>query len=334
MASIIEFKQTGGPEQLQIVDRPVAAPAPDEVQIAIKAAGLNRAELLFLAGQYLVQPTLPSPIGLEASGIIQAVGETVEQFSVGQAVSITPNVDPTQYGALGEVINVPVTSLQPKPEGTSFINAAAFWMAYPTAWGGLVQTGGLTANSEQTVLISAASSSVGIAAIQIAKDHGANVIATTRTKAKVDAIRSVGPDHIVVTDDEDLVDRVQTITNSKGFDIAFDPIGGPFVETLATAAGREAIIVEYGLLSGEVATLPFFTMVGKGLSIRAFHLVLDLLQHPDRLKIAIAHLLPRLEDGSYTPIIDQTYPLEKVQEAYQRLASNQQFGKVVIKVAA
>ncbi|PZD75160.1 Quinone oxidoreductase 1 [Acaryochloris thomasi RCC1774] len=334
MANIIEFKQTGGPEQLQIIERPITPPAPDEVQVAIKAAGLNRAELLFLAGQYLVQPSLPSRIGLEASGVIKAVGENVDQFSVGQAASITPNLDPTQYGVLGEVVNVPVAALQLKPESASFINAAAFWMAYPTAWGGLVQTGGLTANVGQNVLISAASSSVGIAAIQIAKAYGANVIATTRTAAKVDAIRSVGPDHIVVTDEEDLVERVQAITNSEGFDIAFDPVGGPFVEALATAAGREAIIVEYGLLSGEQAPLPFFTMVGKGLSIKAFHLVFDLLQHPDRLKIAIEHLLPRLEDGTYAPVIDQIYPLEKFQEAYQRLASNQQFGKVVIEVTA
>ena len=200
MAKVIEFERTGGPEQLNLIEHPIAAPAPHEVQVEIKAAGLNRVELLFLAGEYLVQPNPPARIGFEASGVIRALGKNVDGFSVGQAVSVTPNLDPTLYGVLGEVANVPVTTLQPKPDGISFIDAAAFWMAYPTAWGGLVQAGGLTANAGQTVLISAASSSVGIAAIQIAKTYGAKVIATTRTAEKVDAIRTVGTDYIIVTD--------------------------------------------------------------------------------------------------------------------------------------
>ena len=334
MTKIIEFSQTGGPEQLDLVERSIMLPAANEAQIEIKAAGLNRAELLFFAGEYLTQPKLPSSLGFEASGIVRALGEDVTAFSVGQAVSVTPNFDPSLYGVLGELANVPAAALQPKPDSVSFVDAAGFWMAYPTAWGGLVQAGGLKANAGQTVLISAASSSVGIAAIQIAKAYGAVVIATTRTAAKVDAIQSIGLDHIIVTDEEDLVERVQTITDGKGFDIAFDPVGGPFVETLATAAGRDAVIVEYGLLSGEVAMLPFLTMLGKGLSIKAFHLAFDLLQHPNRLKIATDHLLPRLEDGTYKPTIDQTYTLEQTRDAYTRLASNLQFGKVMIEVAA
>jgi len=332
MAKIVEFSQMGGPEKLTLVERSIAAPAANEAQVDIRAAGLNRAELLFLAGDYLTQPKLPSRIGFEASGIIRALGENVTDFTVGQAVSITPNFDPSLHGVLGELTNVPAVALKPKPDGISFVDAAGFWMAYPTAWGGLVHAGGLMANAGQTVLISAASSSVGLAAIQIAKAYGAEVIATTRSLAKVDVIRAIGPDHMIVTDEENWVERVQAITQGKGVDIAFDPVGGPFVERLATAAGREATIVEYGLLSGKMATLPFFTMIGKGLTIKTFHLAFDLLQHPDRLKTATEHLLPRLEDGTYKPIVDEIYSLEQVQDAYTRLASNQQFGKVMIEV--
>ncbi|MFK8182414.1 MAG: zinc-dependent alcohol dehydrogenase family protein [Phormidesmis sp.] len=330
MVKVVEFQQVGGPEQLNIVERDVPAPAANEVMVEVKAAGLNRAELLFLGGQYLVQPNVPARIGVEASGIVLALGAAVKHFSVGQAVSIIPNLDPSLYGVIGEVVTVPAEALQPKPDERSFIEAATFWMAYPTAWGGLVQSGGLKADAGQTVLISAASSSVGIAAIQVAKAYGATVIATTRTTQKVNAIRSLDPDHIIVANDENLAERVLTITGGKGFDIAFDPVSGPFVERLANAAGREAVIVEYGLLSGEMAPLPLFTMLNKGLSITAFHLVLDLLQHPERLEQAIAHLLPRFKDGTYRPIIDRSYPLLRVQDAYARMASNQQFGKVAV----
>ena len=187
--------------------------------------------------------------------------------------------------------------------------------------------------SGQTVLVTAASSSVGIAAIQIAKNYGATVIATTRTTEKLDAIRSIGPDHIIVTDDEELVEQVHVITQGNGFDIAFDPIGGSFVEKLAVAAGRNAVIVEYGMLSGESSTLPFFAMITKGLSIKVFHLSFDLLQHTERLRVAINHLLPRLKDGTYVPVIDRTYPLERIREAYAHMASNRQFGKIMLQIS-
>lgn len=336
MTKVVEFQQIGGPKQLSLIDRSIADPAPDEVQVEIKAAGLNRAELLFVAGEYLVQPTPPSRLGFEGSGIIRMLGDKVSQFSVGQAVSITPNMDVTKYGVLAEIVNVPSEALQPKPDGISFVDAATFWMAYPTAWGGLVQAGNLTANANQTVLISAASSSVGIAAIQIAKAYGATVIATTRTDIKAAAIRDAGADHIIVTDGENLVEQlvkqVQAITNGSGFNIAFDAVCGPFVEALAAAAARDAIIVEYGLLSGELPTMPFFSMIAKGLSIKSFHLSFDLLQHSNRLKVATDHLLPRLKNGTYSPVIAKAYTLNQVQEAYTYLASNNQFGKVVIEV--
>lgn len=333
MAKIVEFKNIGGPEQLQLCDRDLAPPAPNEVQVEIAAVGLNRAELLFLAGEYLILPKLPARIGLEASGLIRSLGENVDGFSIGQAVSIIPNLDPSVYGVLGEAVNVPAAALQPKPASVSFIDAAAFWMAYPTAWGGLVQAGGLKARAEQTVVIPAASSSVGIAAIQIAKNYGATVIATTRTARKVDAIRNVGADAVIVTDEEDLVERVSVITDGKGFDIAFDPVGGNFLEMLAAVARREAVIVEYGLLSGEIATLPFFSMLRKGLTVKSFHLSFDLFQHPERFRVATDHLLPRLQNGTYIPAIEKIYCLENSQEAYRHLASNRQFGKIAIEVA-
>ena len=332
MAKIVEFERIGGPEQLRLVDREVPAPGPGEVQVDIKAAGLNRAELLHLAGQYLMDPVLPSKIGMEGAGVVRAVGAGVDGVAVGDEVAVTPNMSPDRYGVVGETANVPAAALQPKSAGASFVDTAAFWMAYPTAYGGLVQAGGLRQGAGQSVVIPAASSSVGIAAIQVAKAHGATAIATTRTRAKADRIRALGADHVIATAEEDLEARVREITGGKGFDIAFDPVAGPFVETLAAAAAREARIVLYGLLSGAATPLPLLTMLTKGLTVRTFHVGFDLFAYPDRLAAARDHLLPGLDSGAYTPVIDSTFPLDEAAKAYERLASNRQLGKVVIAV--
>lgn len=332
MSKIIIFEKIGDPKILTLVDHAVPAPGPDEVQIEVQYAGLNRAELLFMTGQYLLQPTLPSKVGVEASGLITQLGEGIDDVSIGDAVSVFPTIDIRRYGLVGEIANVPRWALIPKPPTISFEAAAAFWMAYGTAWGGLVQEGGLAAGLSQIVIISAASSSVGLAAIDIAKSIGSTVIATTRTRDKAEVIKSCGADHVVVTDEQDLVERVHSITGGHGFDIAFDPINGPFVELLAKAAAKDAVIVEYGGLSGETATLPFFSMISNGLAIRTFHLGFDLSDHAVRFDRAKAYLLPKLESGEFKPLIDKTFPLIDTRAAYERLASNEQIGKIMIDV--
>jgi NADPH2:quinone reductase len=333
VARVFEFSQTGGPEQLALVERDVPPPGPKEVQVDIRATGLNRAELMLLAGQYLVDPVLPSKIGMEGAGVITAFGSDVSGWGIGFEVCITPNLEPDKYGVLGEKVNVPEACLQPKPANVSFKEAAAFWMAYPTAYGGLVNAGGLREGGGQVVLISAASSSVGIAAIQIASAHGATCIATTRTRAKAEWVRSVGAHHVIVTDEENLAERVHEITNGKGFDIAFDPVAGPMVEALGAAAAPGATIVEYGILSGEVPTLPLFPMLFKGFSITAFHVVFHLFAKPELFDVACQHLLPRWKNGQYKPLIDETFAFDDAVKAYEHLASNAQFGKVVIERA-
>lgn len=332
MSKVVMFDELGGPEVVRVAERTVEAPAAKEVQIEVRAAGLNRAELMFMAGEYLAQPALPSHLGVEAAGIVRAVGDGVTSVAVGDKISVFPTIDMTRYGTLGELANVPEWAITPKPPTVTFTEAAAFWMAYATAWGGLVQSGGLKQGAGQTVLISAASSSVGLASIDVAKAYGATVIATTRTQDKALALCDYGADHVVVTEREDLVDAVQSVTDGVGFHIALDPVGGSFVEALASAAAREAIIVEYSLLAGEPTPLPFFAMIGKGLSIKTFHLGFDLAQHGDRLRAAKDYLLPKFASGKFRSQIDRTFSLDQAPAAYQRLASNQQVGKVVIEV--
>jgi NADPH:quinone reductase-like Zn-dependent oxidoreductase len=330
VSKIVRFNSIGGPDVLEITEEQLAAPKDNEVLVDIKAAGLNRAEYLYMQGLYLVEPKLPSRIGVEGSGVIEAVGSNVTSFEVGQEVSITPNMSPAEYGVIGEKAIIPVQALAPKSPDISFEEAAAIWMAFPTAYGGLVEVGGLKQGEQQYVVISAASSSVGLPAIQIAKNHGAKVIATSRNFSKRNALLDAGADHVIATSEEDFAARVMEITEGHGFDIAFDPIGGPFLETLADGAAVEATIVVYGALAMSDTSFPLFPAIGKGLRVCGFHLVYNLFDHVDRTERAMAHLGENLANGKYKPIIDRVFPLSEVAQAYEHMAGGEQIGKIIV----
>jgi NADPH:quinone reductase-like Zn-dependent oxidoreductase len=330
VSKIVRFNSIGGPNVLEITEEQLAAPKDNEVLVDIKAAGLNRAEYLYMQGLYLVEPKLPSRIGVEGSGVIEAVGSNVTSFEVGQEVSITPNMSPAEYGVIGEKAIIPVQALAPKSPDISFEEAAAIWMAFPTAYGGLVEVGGLKQGEEQYVVVSAASSSVGLPAIQIAKNHGAKVIATSRDFSKRNALLDAGADHVIATSEEDFAARVMEITEGHGFDIAFDPIGGPFLETLADGAAVEATIVVYGALAMSDTSFPLFPAIGKGLRVCGFHLVYNLFDHVDRTERAMAHLGENLANGKYKPIIDRVFPLSEVAQAYEHMAGGEQIGKIIV----
>lgn len=334
MNKIVEFSALGGPEVLSIEDRATSQPKAGEVQIAMKAAGLDRAELLFIAGQYLVDPELPSGLGFEGAGAVVAVGDGVTRFKPGDRVAITPAFKQNAYGVLGTVVNMPETALEPMIGEVSYRDAAAFWMAFGTAYGLLVQTGGLTEGAGQTVVMNAASSSVGTATFQIVKAHGGISIATTRTADKVQGLKDAGADHVIVTDDEDVVARVMEITDERGFDIALDAVAGEAGEALANAAGFEAVMVVYGLLAGTPSMTPFYPMVSKGLRVTGFHLAWLMLDHPERRAVAVAHLNEGLASGVYKPLIDKVFPFDQLQEAYVHMASNEQLGKIVVEIAS
>lgn len=328
MTKVAIFDKPEGPDYLKLVDQKVGEPGPGEVRVNMRAAGLNRSEWLFLHGQYLAQPKPPSKIGVEGAGIIEAVGAGVSDFSPGDEVCIIPAFSPADYGVIAQQAIVPVQALMAKPENLSFPEAAAIGMAYPTVYGGLLQAGGLQAGD--TVVITAASSGVGLAAVQVAKAHGATVIGTSRTAKKAQAIKDAGADYVIATDEENFATRVQEITGGKGFDLAVDAVSGPFLELLAAAAAHEATIVEYGALSMAPVNYPLFPAIAKGLRVVGFHLVWNLLDYPTRRAAAIADISAKLASGAYRPVLDKYFPLEDTADAYRYLASNNQQGKVII----
>ena len=223
MPRVVRFHRTGGPEVLQIDTIDVPAPGSGEVRINVKALGLNRAESMFRTGQYLEQPVLPSRLGYEAAGIVESVGPGVAGLKPGDAVSTIPAFSQGKYGVYGDVAVVPAAAVAKHPASLSWTEAAAIWMQYLTAYGALIDIAKLTQGD--TVLIPAASSSVGIAAIQIAKLVGATPIALTRKDDKREALIALGATHVIATEKQDLVAEVQKLTKGKGARVAFDPGG-------------------------------------------------------------------------------------------------------------
>ena len=330
MSKRVIFNQIGGPEVLEFSEQPIPAPSENELVVRIKANGLNRAEHMFFNGIYIFQPIFPSPLGIEGAGIVHEVGNQNSTFKKGDKVCLMPNMDNTKYGYLGEYVLAPKEAIIKMPDNLDFESAAAFWVAYGTAYGILIQQGGLLQGTHQTVVITAASSSVGIACIQMAKNHGAKVIATTRTSVKKSYLKNAGADYVIATEEENLTAQIQELTNGKGFDIAVDPVTGSIVNELAEAAGFEAKIVLYGRLNNEDGLFPLFPVLGKGINITGFHLSFHLLEHQDRRDKMVAFLTRQLQNDKYKIIIDKTFSLENVKDAYVYLESNQQKGKIVL----
>lgn len=328
-AKVVRFHETGDASVLKIEMEPLQTPGDDEVRLNVEAIGLNRAEVMFRYGAYLEQPQLPSKLGYEAAGVIDAVGKNVTAFKVGERVSTIPGFSMSQYGVYGQSAVVPAMLVAKYPENFSARQGTSIWMQYITAYGALVDVGGL--KKGQTVVITAASSSVGLAAIQIAKIIGAKIIATTRGETKAGYLTDAGADHVIQTDNENFVDRVLEITGGKGAELIFDPIAGPFLELSAGAAARGGKIIVYGALDGRPTTFPLFAALIKGLAIHGYTLA-EVTLDPSRLKKAKEFILEGLESGSLVPVIDRVFKLDDIQKAHEYMESNQQIGKIVVTV--
>jgi NADPH:quinone reductase-like Zn-dependent oxidoreductase len=326
---IVRFHKAGGPEVLQFDEFPLPEPAQGEVRLRVKAIGLNRAESMFRNAMYLETPVFPSTNGYEASGIVETVGPGVDPSWIGKNASTIPAFSLNDYGVYGEVAIVPIHAVAEYPAKLSYEEATSIWMQYITAYGALVHFGKLTKGD--FVLITAASSSVGLAAIEIAKAEGAISIATTRTSVKKAELLSLGADHVIVTEEEDLVVRVNEITAGKGARLIFDPIGGKGIEALTEAAAIQGTIFEYGALATEPTPYPLFTALSKRLLIQGYTLR-DIVADPVGLSKVKKYIFDHLVAGNFKPRIDKTFSFAQIVEAHRYMESNAQIGKIVVTV--
>lgn len=335
-AKIVRFHKTGTADVLQLDELPIPEPGAGEVRLRVKAIGLNRAEIMLREDKYFVSPILPSKIGYEASGVVEAVGPEVDPSLVGKVRSTVP-VYPLNYlyGTYGEVAIVPASVLAEYPDNLSFEEGTSIWMQYITAWGAIVHNGRVAKGDY--VVLTAASSSIGIAAIQISKSEGAIVIATTRESSKKGDLLAAGADHVIVTSEEkDISGRILELTHGVGAKVIFDPIGGPAIKELAKATAKNALLILYGTLSPETTPLPIYESWSQAAQLKPFSIkgyaLLEITNDPEAMRQAVKYVYDKVGNGELKPKIDRIFPLSEIVEAHRYMERGQQIGKIVVTV--
>lgn len=325
---IIRFHETGELEVLNIENVTLDDPVNDEVLFKVDAFALNRADILHYQGFHTTLPEFPSRIGSEATGEVVKVGENVTDFKVGDRVTSIPFNTP-KYGVQGAYALMPQDYLSLVPENLTVEEACSFWMQYSTAYFALFHVGNV--KKGDYVFVPAISSSAGFGCYQLAKDIGANVIGSTRSAAKKEELKQLGVDHLIITNEESVEKRLLELSNGEGVSFVYDPIAGKFCDEYLDSLSRGAVIIIYGLLDPNPTLYPLVSLIRKKAIMDAysqFNHVEDL----NKLNECKAYVLERIESGKLKPIVDKTFEFKDYKKAYEYMMSNQQIGKIVVRV--
>jgi NADPH:quinone reductase-like Zn-dependent oxidoreductase len=331
----------GGPEVLAVEERPDPEVGSDEVRIAVRAAGINFADLMARSGVYPDAPKPPCVIGYEVAGEVESVGESVTDFAVGDRV-----LAGSRFGGYAELVSVPTGQVVALPERLSFEQGAAFPVNYSTAYAALVIMGGLAGNDR--VLIHAAAGGVGIAATQVAKGIGAEIFGTA-SASKHDAIRAQGVDHPIDYRNADFAEEAMKITGGTGLDVIIDAVGPSSfkkdyeilrpggrvimygLSEVQTGDTRNIPAVLKGLVRMPLATMPWWKSLqvmneNKGV----FGLNMLKWWDDEGLDRALEPLSEGLERGDYEPVVAEAFPFERAADAHAMIAERRNVGKVVL----
>ncbi|MCA9538837.1 MAG: NAD(P)H-quinone oxidoreductase [Myxococcales bacterium] len=321
----LRITRPGGPEVLQIGEHKLRAPGPGEVHVEVRAAGVNRADILQRLGFYPAPPDAPPDVpGLEFAGIVVGRGEGATRFALGDRV-----MGITGGGACAEALLAHERTLLPVPALLSDSQAAAVPEAFMTAFDALTLQGEMRMG--ERVLVQAVGSGVGTAAVQLIRAAGAQALGTSRTADKLVQAVSLGLDVPVHTTDGRFADAVRAATGGEGVDLILDLVSGDYVrEGLFALAPRGRLIV-VGLLAGPRTDLPLGLLLTKRLTIRGT----VLRSRPLEEKIAVArafarHVLPGLADGTLRPVVHAVLPMAEAAEAHRAMQAEAPFGKLVL----
>jgi NADPH:quinone reductase-like Zn-dependent oxidoreductase len=234
-----------------------------------------------------------------------------------------------QYFTYGEIVTVPAYAVVRHPSSLSFAEAASVWMMFMTAYGALIEDANI--GNGDFVVITAASSSVGLAAIQLANYAGATPIALTRTSAKREALLAAGAAHVIATGEVDMAAEIMRITGGKGARVAFDPIGGPSFPKLISALSFQGTVFLYGALAEGETPIPVLAMLAKMQTIKAHNIWLTS-GDETRRKAAVEYIVKGLASGALKPVIDRVFRFDEMADVHRYLENNGQFGKIVVTV--
>jgi NADPH2:quinone reductase len=310
-------------DTLRIEDAPEPQPGPGQVRIAVEAAAINFPDALIVQGLYQFKPAFPFAPGAELAGTVDALGEGVTQFRLGERVTASVG-----HGAFAQACVADATHVMALPEGMDFVQGAAFTLTYGTSLHALEQCAKL--RSGETLLVLGAAGGVGIAAIEIAKVMGARVIAAASSAEKLALCRRVGADETINYADEDLRKRVDDLTAKRGADVVYDSVGGPYSEPALRATAWRGRFLVVGFAAGEIPKLPLNLTLLRERSIVGVFWGEAMRREPQQHVANMRKLMQWFAEGKVKPVISERVPLEGAAAAIARLANRQAMGKIVV----
>lgn len=331
MSRTVVFESFGGPEVLQIVSEPIAAPAEGEARVRLEAFAINPLDAMMRSGS---MPGAGSPndspgrarLGVEGTGIVEAVGTGVASVRVGDSVIISAIPDAASRGSYAEHTTLPATALIARPAGLDVTHAAAIWVGFSTAYGALVETAGMQRGDR--VLVTGASGSVGRAALQIADRIGAVPIGITRDGAKAESLRAAGAADVIVTGRDDLPTVIHERVSTEGVDIVLDLVRGPGRQDLLAGTRTGGILISAGFLDPRPTPEPDDDRV-RIVDYRSF----DLLADSAAVRRMTAFLVAGVRDGALLPALDEVFDLDHIVDAHRRFDEGRHAGrKIVVRV--
>ncbi len=314
---------------LKLETVPEEHPGAGEVRLRVEAFALNWGDMDLMKDNYSFSfPRFPARVGIEAAGVIDAVGPGVADYAVGERVSTLPYFY-YDRGASTDSLVIDKRYIAKAPPGLTPVECAAIWMQYLTAYFPLAEITPVGPTSH--ALVTAATSTAGAAALEIGRVRGATMIGTTRDGNSADYLRQMGADHVIVTGRDDVAARINEITGGKGVDLAFDPVGAGLIAQYSPALARDARIYFYGTLDKQHPELPFVDMFQKNAVFQPYS-VFNYVEDPVLCPRGKAFIYDMLEKGRIRPRIDRVYPMEKYVEAWDYLSQPRaSHGKVVIE---
>lgn len=313
----------GLPEKLDYIEVENPLPKEDEVLISVKACSVNFPDTLIIQGKYQFRPEFPFSPGSDVAGIIEKVGYKVSHLKVGDKV-----VGFIPYGGYAEKAILKAKDCFPKPKVMSMVNASAFLLAYGTSYHALKDRAKL--KKDETILILGASGGVGLTALELAKLMGAKVIAAASTKEKLDLCKQFGADEVINYKEESVKDKVKELTNGKGVDVIYDPVGGHFSELALRAIAWKGRHLVIGFANGEIPKIPINLTLLKGASIVGVFWGAFAQKEPKKSLENIKELLTWFVTDKLNPHIDKTYALQNAPKALEDMMQRKVKGKIVI----